>query len=212
MCTSHYNLNDWAEFGLGIAGAEQREKLMQSHLEGCMECQKTVRIWKRVRDMAGQEESFLPPESAVHYARTLYRVFPPVQSGSTLIQLARLIFDSRSQPALAGVRGGTAGPDRFVFQGGSLVLDVMVEPRLEGEPISLLGQIFDPQNPADLYDNLPVALVRDAGEMARTTTNRAGEFHLSFTPDQNLLLVVQLRHQAVLVSPLTVCGSQNYSS
>lgn len=209
MCTNHYNLDDWAEFGLGIAGAEQREKL-QSHLdEGCMECAKTVRIWKRVRDMAVQEDSFLPPESAIRYARTLYRVFPPVESGSTLIQLARLIFDSRSQPALAGVRGGTAGPDRFLFQGADLVLDVLVEPRLEGEPISLVGQIFDPQNPANLYDNLPVALVRDAGELARTTTNQSGEFHLSFSPAQDLLLLVQLRHQAVLVSPLPVCGSKN---
>jgi hypothetical protein len=127
----------------------------------------------------------------------------------TLIQLARLIFDSRSQPALAGVRGGTAGPDRFLFQGGNLVLDVMVEPRLEGEPVSLLGQIFDPQNPANPYDNLPVALVRDAGELVRTTTNQSGEFHLSFSPDENLLLLVQLRHQAVLVSPLPVWISQN---
>jgi hypothetical protein len=211
MRTNHYNLDEWAEFGLGIAGAEQRER-QQKHLdEGCTKCANAVGIWRRVREMAVQEDSFLPPESAIRYARTLYRVFPPAETGSTFIQLARLVFDSRIQPALAGVRSGTEAPERFLFQGDNLVLDVLMEPRQESEPVSLLGQIFDPLNPAHLYNNLPVTLLREAGEMARTTTNEAGEFQLTFNPAQNLLLVVQLGKQAVLVSPLAFGGFEYHS-
>jgi len=204
MQTNHYGIDEWAEFSLGLGDGDHRA-ILQAHLDkGCGECAQTVRMWKLVREMLVQEDSFRPPESVLRYARTLYRVFPPREASSPLIRTAHLIFDSFRQPALEGVRDATLAPERLLFQSLNLMVDVMVEPQVEAQRLSLLGQIFDPTDPASRYENRPVALARGAGEIERTTTNRFGEFELTFSPGPDLLLIVHLQPQAVLVSPLPV--------
>ena len=198
----HYNLDDWAEFAVGAGSADHRIELQRHLDQGCTECGKTVAMWNRVREMAAREHHFMTPESAMHYARTLFRVFPPKAAGNPVIEWCRMVFDSRRAPALAGVRGGAAPPSRFLFQSGRLILDVMMEPRSDDDPVSLVGQISDPANPAGKYGNLDVSVVPDAGEVSRTRTNATGEFQMMFQAAGKLLLLVELEDRSVLVSPL----------
>jgi len=208
---THYNVDDWAEFALGGAPVERRREL-QAHLDaGCEECARHASMWTRLREMAGREKTFQPPESAVRFARTLYRVFTPEESAvHPVIEWCRMIFDSRLQPALAGVRGGMPAPDRFLFQGGRLILDVVMEPRSDDQPVSLIGQISEPANPAGKLDRLDVSVVPDDGPVARTTTNAAGEFQMIFKAAKEQLLVVKLPNHSVLVSPLPAPVSKRH--
>jgi hypothetical protein len=208
---THYSLEEWAEFALGSGAAEQRSKL-QRHLDGgCMECMRMATMWTRVREMAAREETFVPPQSALHYARALFRMLPPREAGNPVIEWCRMVFDSSRQPALAGVRGSAAGPRRVVFQGGPLILDVVMEPRSDDQPISLVGQISEPSNPGGRFESLSVSVAPDSGEVVHTTTSYSGEFQVICSASRSLLFLVHLPNRSVMISPLAIGGPENYS-
>lgn len=199
---SHYSLEEWADFGRGVASPDQRRKL-QAHLdEGCRKCGRTLRIWKQVGNLLTADAALPPADDAMRYARALYRMFPPKKSESLIVRLARLEFDSFLEPQPAGVRSEQTTTGRFVLRQGNVVVDLLVDSQAGSDHASLTGQIFDTEDSSALYNERLVSLVHETDEVAHTTTNQFGEFHLGFSPTPELNLVVRLAPDFILVSPL----------
>jgi membrane-anchored protein YejM (alkaline phosphatase superfamily) len=74
--------------------------------------------------------------------------------------------------------------------------------KVEGEGVSMVGQILNSMAQEARYRNTIVILTGDEGEVAKTTTNEYGEFRLEYRLKSNLVLVIELEDKSHLITPL----------
>ncbi len=118
-------------------------------------------------------------------------------------RVARLIFDSFLQPLPAGVRMAQWTARRFVYECGSLSVDVSFEPKKDSQLIELVGQILDSVNPDQPMEGMPVVLHGQKGPIGLAMTNEFGEFHVDFDFEPNVTVEFQTGKDqwVTLVSP-----------
>jgi len=123
-------------------------------------------------------------ESLFHANKILRRV----------VDAAHLVFDSFLQPMPAGVRGVSQLPARqLVYQSGSLMADLWLEPQTDSYNLALAGQIVDSNRPDCQFDSIPVVLHGRKGPIALETTNKFGEFHFNFGFEPSVTLEIEVR-------------------
>jgi CheY-like chemotaxis protein len=111
----------------------------------------------------------------------LESLFRPKEVLRRLANVARLVFDSFVQPMPAGVRGVSQASSRqLVYQSGSLMADLRIEPQSDFRNFALVGQIADSNKPDRQFDSIPVVLHGPKGPIALSTTNKFGEFQFNF--------------------------------
>jgi hypothetical protein len=109
-----------------------------------------------------------------------------------LIHPARLIFDSLLQPSPAGIRGLQFAGRRFVYQAGTFVVDLSLEPSLTGSRrISLVGQLVDTAEPERQSDAHAVTFRSTKGPTGLASSDKFGEFRFEFDPDPNVKLEIE---------------------
>jgi CheY-like chemotaxis protein len=107
--------------------------------------------------------------------------FRPKEVLRRIMNAAHLVFDSFLQPMPAGVRGLSQLPARqLIYQSGSLMVDLWLEPQTDSNSLALVGQIVDSSRPDCQFGSIPVVLHGRKGPIALTTTNKFGEFHFNF--------------------------------
>ena len=121
----------------------------------------------------------------------------------TNIQTARLLFDSFRMSRPAGVRSSYASGRHFTYEHNNTKIDVLVELLPGSNRISLVGQVLDPAR-TKKSDSLPVVLSSRNGALARTTTNRLGEFNLQFEFAENVSVEIRVGERSWISVPLTI--------
>jgi CheY-like chemotaxis protein len=108
------------------------------------------------------------------------------------LQSARMIFDSARSPSTGGIRSLRPSVRQLVYQHESMTIDILVEAEQGSGRLLLTGQVLsarpDDAPPADL----PVLLISGTRTLARTTTDRYGEFTLEFEPAVDAGLEIRL--------------------
>jgi hypothetical protein len=202
MSVTHFSLEDWSDFARGRAPAKSEES-MQRHLdEGCAACSEILAMWTRVLEVAGRERDFQVPETCVYYAKALYSVAQSEVSAIFPLRFSRLVHSSTAVALREGIRHSGGSTFHSLFEEGNYVLDLYIKPHDGRNLVSAVGQILDRAQSDRVYENSNVTIMREGDVVARTTTNEFGEFHLTFRPDDNLLLTVSLEGECVLVSAL----------
>lgn len=133
-----------------------------AHIAGCGECRATVSRYHAMRTAMNSIQSTPPPPVTLARAQALFanRQLPiqPIPSELPMFRhlVARLVFDSRSETMLTGVRG--AGNSYHVlFESEVAEVDLQIEPleEQEGTGWQILGQVGLDEPPS----RSPVALV-----------------------------------------------------
>ncbi|MHB8540367.1 MAG: hypothetical protein ACYDCD_05420 [Candidatus Acidiferrales bacterium] len=170
----HFSLEQWADFARDVVG-EEKKAAMQAHLEsGCKPCADIHREWSHVREVAGREGAYRPPESAVRTVKGMGAIHArPAKSG-----IARLLFDSSRSPVAAGVRSASTIARQLLYGVGSYRIDVRMEPQMDSDKVSLVGQVLNSAEPAKHVGDVPVALLKGRKVVGESQTNAFGEFHL----------------------------------
>ncbi len=106
-------------------------------------------------------------------------------------QAARLVFDSFLQPLPDGIRISQLPARRLVYEVGSLMADLWIEPQTDSRRIALVGQLVDSAKPDRRLDRLPIVLRGQKGPIALATTNEFGEFHVDFDFEPTLTLEME---------------------
>jgi len=115
-------------------------------------------------------------------------------------QAARLVFDSFLQPLPHGIRISQLPGRRLVYEAGSLMADLWIEPKADSRR-ALVGQLVDSAKPDQRLDRIPVVLHGQKGPIALATTNEFGEFYLDFDFGPSLILEIETsRYQWVSVA------------
>jgi hypothetical protein len=183
----HYSETAWVDFVRGLLSAPERET-MQEHLEaGCAECAKTAALLAKVTAHAGADGDYEPPDYAVHYARSLFRLQQPEEVRFRCL-MAKIVYDSFREPLFAGMRNLQQMTRQVLYEAGSYYLDFCLEHKQGNAEISLLGQITDRERPDSGMANVPVLLLVGESVVAEARTNTFGEFRMQYKPARSLRL------------------------
>ena len=129
---------------------------MQRHLDApCSKCHATVELLRKIEATAQSDAQLNVPESAVRIARAIFALNKPEEVHLKPGILARLVFDSFREPAMAGVRSGRQLARQTLYEAGDYTIDLRFEPDLDPAQVVRVGQIAtgwfqnSPRTPSD---------------------------------------------------------------
>jgi hypothetical protein len=125
----------------------------------------------------------------VRYAQAFYSHVRPETKLERL--LARLVYDSDTEPLPAGIRAGARLSRRAMFAAGDHQVDLQLDRQPTSDIVTLVGQVVGRNQAANLAD-VPVWLMQRDSLVMRTTCNTFGEFRLEYEPRRNLRLLFSL--------------------
>jgi CheY-like chemotaxis protein len=118
------------------------------------------------------------------------------------LQPARMIFDSVRSPSPGGVRSFRPSARQLVYQHESMTIDILMDTEQGSERLLLTGQVLSaPPDDAPQAD-LPVLLISGTRILARTATDRFGEFTLESEPTVDAGLEIRLVERLWVFIPL----------
>jgi hypothetical protein len=196
----HFTNVEWADLARGVAITE-RAAQMRTHLEeGCAECAEISKQMAKIEAMSKRERSYEPPTEAIRVAKSLMSAQRVAESSAAAPQFLKLVFDSITQPLLAGVRGAAAGR-QLLYQKENCCIDIRLESQA-GRQIEMVGQVLDSGAIGRGLDQIPVSLQKGDQIFARTLTNHFGEFRFVLDDTDQVQMVVDVTVDRRLVVPL----------
>ena len=185
----HYSEGQWIDFVRGLTEtAAARE--MQTHLgSNCADCQALVDSLSVVERTAFQDRALPVPTAAIARAMAIFRPAPRVSFFDLPRVLAEIVFDSRHQPLLAGVRKMDPQVRHVVFRSSVLQSEVQLEVRAPKRILAVTGQLSTPASDELLAKGMRVALTDGQLTLAEAPANEFGEFELECSFQRGLQLV-----------------------
>jgi len=188
----HFAAEDWVDFVRGTV-REDHKTAMQAHLDrGCQKCQREAKTWLRVRETANRQRADEPADSAVRAVKGSFAISGIRSKRHSRGFLAEVLFDSSREPLPVGVRSAASSSRQILFGAGDMRIDLRLEPEVDSESVSLIGQILDSANPALGPAEASVALLKAGKVVSEASTNRFGEFRLECDLGPRLELRVTL--------------------
>jgi hypothetical protein len=131
--------------------------------------------------------------------RKLKTKFFPAQIKTATV--AKLIFDSFKDKISISVRASAPGARQLLYQYGNLSIDMQLQPKPRSNRILLMGQVLDSERPVEGLGAIPVSLLDQEDAISETTTNRFGEFNLSFESKNDLRVFLDMKNALVVSLP-----------
>ena len=192
----HFSEQVWADFGRGFSGSDKARGVKAHLAAGCMNCKKTSRFWNRVQTMVRAEREYSAPENLVRLAKLEFTAKQELQAEKW--SLASVLFDSVSQPLLAGVRSSAAVARQVVYEAEGLTVDLRFDLLVPSGKISAVGQILDSHIAREPLTGAPVVVWTQNGQLVATATaNAYGEFQLEFEAQDDLRLTARVGDRRV---------------
>lgn len=91
-----------------------------------------------------------------------------------------LMFDSWCDGA-PDLRGGPGDERHLIYEGGGVLLDLLLKPAVEGTCIQIGGQVMPTDDLSQSVSHVPV-LLENGASCSRTHTNALGEFSFQHAP------------------------------
>jgi hypothetical protein len=195
---SHYSDEEWVDFVRSLL-AEESKAAMQDHLaRGCPDCTDAFRTWKAVQDCANAEPSYAVPADTLNSATAAYKLEKTWKWVEKFAAMARLVFDSARQPALAAVRASGSSSRHLMHEAEPYIIDLQLQGQ-QGHPrIALIGQVLDSRAPDRRINGIDVLLISGDDIVARNSANDSGEFTLEYEPVRDLRLFINIRGQRAI--------------
>lgn len=122
---------------------------------------------------------------------------------STVDQLpVQVVFDTAKYPPPNGVGLRDVTSRHILFQTDRHCLDIRVERHPQGTTAELVGQLADRQDPLKPLVDVPVFLMSGERILGQATSNRQGEFQVSYLPERHMALCLPIEDGRVIVVPV----------
>jgi hypothetical protein len=206
---AHFADDEWLDFARHQDGAEQRARL-GAHLQtGCRRCEKALRFWQTVFELARQDVAYEPPDAAVRQLKGQFAFQRPKGALERAALRASLVFDSFKQPLASGVRSAGSEPRQLFYKAGRYAIRLRTESVADSGRLLIVGQVVDEDDPARALRDIAVLVFMKDATMDRTLTNGLGEFVFDGMPDaENLRIAIGVRETGFLTVALPVAGKQ----
>lgn len=171
----------------------------RNHIESCEQCRSDVSWLEWLSDFGKREKQYEPPPWAATNAQEVFGTKKARLGTIAKETVARLVFDSFSEPLPLGVRQQDLTSRQALYRTDSLQLDLKIE--LGDEKGLIIGQII-----ADTGDmatgGLQVEITKAGEVVGKSRTNRLGEFIFQDLPKGNYELQVIFPDTMVKLPPL----------
>lgn len=166
---------------------------VRAHLAtGCARCMGELAFWTRaLRALQEDRDPAIPAE----VLQRAFALFETRERKPALLErvLAVFVFDSRLQPALAGVREMEANSFKMLFEAAGTTVDLLC--LREGDRWRIAGQVLSTEPPEYGWK----VLLENGQEHTETSTDALGEFTLrDLMPGIYDIAVRDLEHEIVL--------------
>lgn len=193
----HFAAEQWADFVRNTLEEDAKTK-MQAHLEtDCKDCRAAMDLWTRVSHAISRERDYQPSKESVRVAESYFAVRKPRRS-----RLADLLFDSLQTPALAGVRGSAPVSRQLLYAAGAYRIDLRLEPQLDSDEVSIVGQVLNSADPSQMVTARPVSLIKNRKTLTSSETGSFGEFQMECKLGERLQLKLVLPDGVAIEIPL----------
>ena len=196
----HFSEHVWTDYVRGASGTEISADIKAHLAEGCSQCKPEHDLWSRVPRIAAEESRYAPPDNLVRLVKLGFARKLAVEPKTWT--LANLIFDSSTQPLLAGVRGALS-TWQVIYSAEGLAVDMHFGRRAPSSAIHVIGQVLDQNEVQTLPGNATIELSTDQDRVIATTVaSDSGEFHIEFYPKDPLWLLVKAKGRNAVRIPL----------
>ncbi len=103
----------------------------------------------------------------------------------------KLVFDTGDSPA-AGIRRREATSRHLLYEIEKLCLDLRLDRSPQSTETVVVGQLADSQDPLKPLAGLPIFLLSGETILARTVSNRQGEFRVQYATADSVSLCLAL--------------------
>ena len=190
----HFQIEQWLDFVHGFANEKDRASMEQHLATECEKCSGTVNRLRRLVSAALADAAYDIPDYAVRSARAVYALQRPEKVLILPKLMAKLVFDSFREPALAGVRSQHKITRQAMYEAGDYCVDLRIERERGSTSVVLVGQIANRVQPEQRISKVPVILMSGKQILGRAISNAAGEFQIEYQPKKSLCLYVPVRH------------------
>src|SRR6266496_1608371 len=143
----HFKAEEWIDF-VNHVGSDDRQEAMQKHLRtDCKRCMETVALWQRVANAAAVEASYQPAAESVRVVKAAFATAGWAAKRQETGGLIQLLFDSFSQPALAGARSAAMRIRQMLYRAEPYQIDIQIEAQSERNRLVVTGQLLDVSHP-----------------------------------------------------------------
>lgn len=138
-------------------------------------CAETATLWQKVADAAAVEASYHPPAERVRVVKAAFAM-AGLAAKRKKTGLIQLLYDSFSQPALAGIRSGATPIRQMLYRAEPYQIDIQIELQQEQNRFIVTGQVVDLSHPEMVGRDIQVMLSDGRKYIVNTVTNQFGEF------------------------------------
>jgi hypothetical protein len=202
-CPGFERLIDYLDRRLGGPEADR----VAAHLAaGCAECAENRAWYEQVLTITASDDTVEPPQWATKRA---FRIFEARRNSPRLIErigqaAAKLVFDSLSRPALAGVRSTETVSRQLLYRAGDYSIDLQIAPAQHSRA-DLTGQVLKEGEAAfHSVAGLEVKLSREGELIDSTSANHMGEFTIHGVECGRYDLVVEVVEEEIRIEGLPV--------
>ena len=189
-------LLDYAEDRADAATAAR----VRSHLQaGCDQCTADLQFWTRSLTALAADCAPGPPEAVVQRAFALIPRLPAKPSLWEQV-VAALVFDSRAQPVLAGVRDAGGSAFKLLFESEDTSVDLLCEP--ERGDWRITGQVLSPTPPRGGWS----VSASSGAHRVESEADALGEFRLPALPPGRYELTVRGAERELLLPDVELPG------
>jgi hypothetical protein len=187
---NHFAIEQWLDLVHGLVPDKERATMEQHLSSGCAMCNGVVSRLRKLVVATSADAGYVVPDYAVRSARAFFALQQP-QKLLTLPRLvAKLVFDSLREPALAGVRSQHRITRQAMYEAGDYCVDLRMERERGSASVVLVGQIANRSRPEQRVARFPILLMSGKEVLGRTVSNSSGEFQIEYQPRKSLRLRV----------------------
>jgi len=176
MLMLQFRALEWIDFVNHLAPDDRRKERNQSRARDRKDHRETEALWNKVAEAAAAEPNYQPPPQKVRAVKSAFTVTGPAAGRRETGGLIQLLFDSFSQPALAGIRSGSMRIRQMLYRADPYQIDFQIELEPEQNRIIVTGQLVDLSHPEMVGRDLEVTISDGLESVVKTITNQFGEF------------------------------------
>jgi hypothetical protein len=198
---AHFSDEAWADFARGIDHSETGGTMRKHLIEKCAECTLRHRSWTTIHSLGTTENAYAVPEDTLRMVKLQFEVMHRQQAQD--YAHGHLVFDSFTQPALAGIRAGGISARQVVYEAEGLTIDLRFERQPRSSSVSVIGQVLAKGPSQSCWQDATVILWSEKGEpILAVKATTFGEFQLDFEPQNHLRLSIEAGGQRPVRIPL----------
>src|SRR5689334_10261376 len=174
---------------------------VEQHLTECRECTDLADLFRQIVRVGANESAYEPPAGILRIVKAYFEtqqheIHEPAGA-------FELLFDSLTQPAVAGARASVASARQLLYRIGTVYVDMRVDSEVNSERAALVGQMLDSARPGHPVSGVPVILMDGRKNVASAMSNDNGEFQIDFVIKSNLRLSVTVGDGVPVYLPIT---------